>query len=103
VTTGTGFAVGFIRWLLKYPENLPGFFKEVNTCHVDPTWALPTAAISAISLAGGANLGPEQAMVSISSPSSPHADLREILVGVWQRSFATISTLKIMKRRTSLS
>lgn len=62
ITTGAGFTVGVLRWITKYPENLPGFFKEVNSCHVDPTWALHTVVVSAISIAGGANLGPEQAM-----------------------------------------
>eukprot|EP00604_Paraphysomonas_vestita_P002665 CAMPEP_0174818608 /NCGR_PEP_ID=MMETSP1107-20130205/1393_1 /TAXON_ID=36770 /ORGANISM="Paraphysomonas vestita, Strain GFlagA" /LENGTH=307 /DNA_ID=CAMNT_0016030717 /DNA_START=45 /DNA_END=965 /DNA_ORIENTATION=+ len=65
VTTGAGLAVGIIRRVVNYPENLPGFFKEVNTCHIDPKWALPTAVISALSLAGGANLGPEQAMGNV--------------------------------------
>ena len=55
--------MGSLRVLMKYPENLPGFFKEVTDCHVDPTWAPHTVLLSAISLAGGANLGPEQAMV----------------------------------------
>ena len=64
MTTGAGFLVGCLRVLMKYPENLPGFFKEVTDCHVDPTWAPHTVLLSAISLAGGANLGPEQAMVS---------------------------------------
>jgi len=62
VTTGAGFLVGSLRVMMKYPDDLPGFFKEVTDCHVDPTWALPTVLLSAISLGGGANLGPEQAM-----------------------------------------
>lgn len=65
MTTGAGFLVGSLRVLMKYPENLPGFFKEVTDCHVDPTWALHTVLLSALSLAGGANLGPEQAMVRL--------------------------------------
>jgi hypothetical protein len=63
VTTGSGLLVGMIRWGLKYPDGLPGFFKEVNSCHVDPHHAPATIILSAISIAGGANLGPEQAMV----------------------------------------
>lgn len=63
MTTGAGFVVGIIRYFAKYPDNLPGFFKEVNSCHVDPTWAPYTVLLSAVSIAGGANLGPEQAMV----------------------------------------
>lgn len=62
ILSGTGFVVGFIRWFFDYPENLPGLFKEVNDCHVEPTWAPLTGFISMISLAGGACLGPEQAL-----------------------------------------
>mmetsp|Transcript_22329 Transcript_22329/g.32522 ORF Transcript_22329/g.32522 Transcript_22329/m.32522 type:complete len:546 (-) Transcript_22329:316-1953(-) len=62
VSGGTGLVVGIIRWATKYPDNLPGFFKEITTFHVDPTWALHTVLLSAISVAGGANLGPEQAL-----------------------------------------
>jgi H+/Cl- antiporter ClcA len=65
ITTCTGLLVGTLRWAMKYPDNLPGFFKEVNTCHVDPLWAPHTVLLSAISIAGGANLGPEQALVNI--------------------------------------
>ena len=43
----------------RYPEDLAGFFKEINTCHVEPKWVPYTVTISAISLAGGACLGPE--------------------------------------------
>lgn len=68
VTSGAGFLVGCLRVLMKYPDNLPGFFKEVTDCHVDPHWALPTVLLSAISLGGGANLGPEQAMVRACLP-----------------------------------
>jgi hypothetical protein len=73
IITATGFLIGFLRWATKYPDNLPGFFKEVNDCHVDPTWALHTVLFSALSIAGGANSGPEQAMVSpaLLSPGRP--------------------------------
>jgi hypothetical protein len=64
VTGGAGVAVGLIRWLTAYPDNLPGIFKEIQTYHVEPKWTPITLSLSAISLAGGATLGPEQAMVS---------------------------------------
>ena len=53
VTTGMGLAVGLIRWLISYPENLPGFFKEIKECHIDPHHVLPTVSLSVLSLAGG--------------------------------------------------
>lgn len=62
ITTGTGLVVGVLRWLSSYPSDLPGFFKEVNSCHVEPKHAPMTLLLSAISIAGGAALGPEQAM-----------------------------------------
>lgn len=51
-----------IRWTFTYPDNLPGIFKEIQTYHVDPKWMGVTYTISALSLAGGATLGPEQAL-----------------------------------------
>lgn len=59
ITTLMGFTVGTIRWYFQYPDNLPGFFKELNNAHVDPTYVPLTVTMSAICLAGGANLGPE--------------------------------------------
>ncbi len=55
-------AVGVTRWLFSYPDNLPGIFKEIGDYHVDPTYSPLTVFISAVGLAGGACLGPEQAM-----------------------------------------
>lgn len=66
VTTLTGLVVGIIRWITSYPEDLPGFFKEVNECHVDPKHVPVTVTISAISLAGGACLGPEACLGNFS-------------------------------------
>ena len=57
-----GFVVGMIRWYFEYPDNLPGLFKEINSHHVEPKWSPLTFIISAVSLASGASLGPEQAL-----------------------------------------
>lgn len=62
ITVGTGFTIGVIRWAFSYPDNLPGIFKDINTFHVEPKWTPITYFISALSLAGGATLGPEQAL-----------------------------------------
>jgi hypothetical protein len=62
ITTATGFVVGCIRFFSAYPDNLPGLFQEIQAFHVDPTWAPYTIVLSAISLAGGASLGPEQGL-----------------------------------------
>jgi hypothetical protein len=81
---GSGFTVGLLRYLMSYPgilnaphavsrtvtstitEQIDGIFKEINTYHVDHTIAPQTILLSCISLAGGATLGPEQALVSAS-------------------------------------
>lgn len=60
-----GFIVGTLRWITSFPNDLPGFFKEVTSCHVDYTHAPMTLLLSAISIAGGASLGPEQAMGNV--------------------------------------
>jgi H+/Cl- antiporter ClcA len=63
ISGATGFLVGLVRWTFDYPSNLPGIFKEIQTYHVDPKWVCVTYLCSALSLAGGATLGPEQALV----------------------------------------
>ena len=62
ITGGAGLIVGITRYLYDYPDNLAGLFKEIGDYHVDPTYTPLTVFISAVSLAGGASLGPEQAM-----------------------------------------
>jgi H+/Cl- antiporter ClcA len=62
ITASAGFVVGCIRFFSAYPDNLPGLFQEIQAFHVDPTWAPYTIVLSAISLAGGASLGPEQGL-----------------------------------------
>jgi H+/Cl- antiporter ClcA len=63
VSGGAGLLVGIIRYAVKYPRNLPGLFKDIHDFHVEPEWAPVTFLISVISLAGGATLGPEAALV----------------------------------------
>ena len=65
MTSMTGLAVGTLRWITKYPRVSPGFIDEINSGHVDPTYVLHTLLISAISVSGGACLGPELALVRI--------------------------------------
>ena len=63
MTTGAGLLVGVLRWVAKYPHHEVELFQELQTAHVDYKVAPWTYIISAVSLCGGANLGPEQAMV----------------------------------------
>lgn len=57
-----GLLVGLCRFFTEYPSNLPGIFQEINECHTNPRWAPHTYVLSAISLMGGATLGPEQGL-----------------------------------------
>jgi len=57
-----GILVGILRYLGKYPNDRPGFFKEVNDCHVDYKDAPLCVLLSSISLGCGTSLGPEQAL-----------------------------------------
>lgn len=65
VTAGAGFLVGLSRYVFSYPDDLPGFFKDIQVKHVDPKWAPLTYLLSALSISGGATLGPEQALGNI--------------------------------------
>jgi hypothetical protein len=62
---GAGLIVGLMRYFFSYPDNLPGFFKEIRDCYVNPRWVCLTYIISAISIGGGATLGPEQALGNV--------------------------------------
>ncbi len=55
--------MGLLRTITHFPEDLPGFFKEVQSCHVDYTHGPQVYLLSALSVAGGASLGPEMALV----------------------------------------
>ncbi len=66
IPTIAGLAIGLLRYSTNYPSDLPGFFKEINDAHVDPSHTPVTVAISAMSLACGASLGPEQALGNFS-------------------------------------
>lgn len=55
--------IAYFRWTFEYPEDMAGIFKEISTYHVDYYWSPLTVLISTVSLAGGASLGPEQALV----------------------------------------
>lgn len=65
VPMGAGFIVGVLRYFMNYPEQVDGLFKEINHYHVDWKIAPQTILLSLISLAGGASLGPEQALGTV--------------------------------------
>src|SRR5215471_59983 len=62
VTAGAGVLVGVLRRVLRVPVKLPGTFKEIKEQRVEPATAPAAVAVSLVSLAGGASLGPEDAL-----------------------------------------
>jgi H+/Cl- antiporter ClcA len=65
VTAGAGVVVGVLRCLTKLPAKIPGLIADIERAHVDPRLVPGIVAVSAVSLIGGASLGPEQALGSM--------------------------------------
>jgi H+/Cl- antiporter ClcA len=65
VTAGAGLIVGVLHRLLRVPELTPGIIAEIKTGQVDAPLVPATVLISAVSLIGGASLGPEKALGSM--------------------------------------
>ena len=65
VAAAAGVAVGLLRRLTRLPWETPGLFDDLQTGHVDPGLVPGIAAVSAVSLIGGASLGPEKALGSM--------------------------------------
>ena len=62
VTAAAGVVVGLLRRLTRLPEEVPGLFADLQSGHVDPRLVPGIVAVSAVSLIGGASLGPEKAL-----------------------------------------
>ncbi|MGD9528049.1 chloride channel protein [Pseudonocardia sp.] len=62
VTAGAGVLVGLARRLMHLPEELPGLVDDVQDGHVEPRLVPGIVVVSAVSLIGGASLGPEKAL-----------------------------------------
>ena len=65
VAAAAGVAVGVVRRLTRLPWKTPGLFEDLQTERVDPGLVPGIAAVSAVSLIGGASLGPEKALGSM--------------------------------------
>ncbi len=62
VAAAAGVVVGLLRRLTRLPEQVPGLFAELQSGHVDLGLVPGVVAVSAVSLIGGASLGPEKAL-----------------------------------------
>jgi len=65
VTAGAGVVVGLLRRVMRLPEQIPGLIADLKDGHVDPRLVPGIAVVSAVSLIGGASLGPEKALGSM--------------------------------------
>jgi H+/Cl- antiporter ClcA len=65
VTAGAGVMVGVLRSLTKLPARIPGLIADIEGAHVEPRLVPGIVVVSAVSLIGGASLGPEQALGSM--------------------------------------
>ncbi len=65
VTAAAGVVVGLLRRLTRLPEQIPGLFEDLKDGHVDPRLVPGITAVSAVSLIGGASLGPEKALGAV--------------------------------------
>ena len=62
VTAGAGLIVGVLRRLFRVPVKLAGTVQELKDQRVEPSTVPGAVAVSLVSLAGGASLGPEDAL-----------------------------------------
>jgi len=65
VTAAAGVAVGLLRRLTRLQEEVPGLFEDLRAERVNPGLVPGTIAVSAVSLIGGASVGPEKLLASM--------------------------------------
>jgi chloride channel protein, CIC family len=65
VTAGAGVVAGLLRRVTRLPEEIPGLIADLKDGHVEPRLVPGIAVVSAVSLIGGASLGPEKALGSM--------------------------------------
>jgi H+/Cl- antiporter ClcA len=62
VAAAAGLIVGAIRRWLHMPDQIPGLIEDLQVEHIETRWVPSIVAVSAVSLIGGASLGPEVAL-----------------------------------------
>jgi H+/Cl- antiporter ClcA len=78
-TAGAGVLVGLLRSLTKLPAKIPGLIADLKTARVDPGIVPGIVAVSAVSLIGGASLGPEEALGSMGGAAATLMSRRQRL------------------------
>lgn len=64
VTAGAGLIVGILHRVMNLPDQTAGVIAELHSGHADPALVPGILVTSAVSLMGGASLGPEKALGS---------------------------------------
>jgi H+/Cl- antiporter ClcA len=65
ITAAAGVGVGLLRHVTRLPEQIPGLIADMKEEEVNPRLVPGIVAASAVSLIGGASLGPEKALGSM--------------------------------------
>jgi len=65
VTVAAGLVVGLLRRLTRLPEEVPGLFDDLRAERFDAGLVPGTMAVSAVSLIGGASVGPEKVLATM--------------------------------------
>ncbi len=69
VAAAAGLVVGLLRRALAVPDDIPGLVEDLKSEHIDTAMVPRIVAVSAVSLIGGASLGPEVALGQIGGGS----------------------------------
>jgi H+/Cl- antiporter ClcA len=70
VAAGAGLLVGLLRRYLRVPDDVPGLIEDLRSEHVERQAVPSIVAVSAVSLIGGASVGPEVALGQIGGGSA---------------------------------
>src|SRR4051812_4778451 len=79
VTAGAGVVVGLLRRATKLPAKIPSLIDDLEHQNVDVRAVPGIVAVSAVSLMGGASLGPEQALGAMGGGAGEWASRRRRL------------------------
>lgn len=79
VTTAAGVAVGVLHRVTRLPDQTPGLIADLQDEYVEPRLVPGIAVVSAVSLIGGASLGPEKALGAMGGGAASWASERRSL------------------------
>ncbi len=65
VTVAAGLVVGLLRRLTRLPQEVPGLFEDLRAEQFDAGLVPGTMVVSAVSLIGGASVGPEKVLATM--------------------------------------